>query len=427
MTARPLALFGALLALGACGAPHSSATDAGGDAPTYYRDVQPLLDQHCVMCHQSGGIAPFSLETYANAQEQAQRIAGETKAKVMPPWPPDDTCNSYQSDRALTEAQIDTLQKWAAAGAPQGNPSDQKSNVTGGTPANPFGRDADLVVKNPTPYVSPPTSDTDDYHCFVSDPQLTADRDVIGVNIVPGNGSIVHHVILYEVEQKNLDKLAQLDPTGQGYTCFGDAKVDANWVATWAPGGTAIKFPDTTGIRLHAGSKLVMQVHYNLLNGRGQSDQSQTQLYFSPTPVENVASIYPIIQYLFQLPAGQSGIEVPFTYTLTASDGNARIWGVAGHMHLLGTAWKMDLEKGDHSSDQCLLHIPSWNFHWQGMYFLDQPVLAVPGDMLHMKCVYDNSAANQPVINGDRQEPRDVTWGEGTTDEMCLGLVYVTQ
>jgi len=74
----------------------------------------------------------------------------------------------------------------------------------------------------------------------------------------------------------------------------------------------------------------------------------------------------------------------------------------------------------------CAIDIPQWNFHWQQFYYYQQPILVGPGDIVRLECTYDNSADNQPIINGVRAQPAPLMWGEATTDEMCLNYLYFT-
>ena len=101
-----------------------------------------------------------------------------------------------------------------------------------------------------------------------------------------------------------------------------------------------------------------------------------------------------------------------------------RIYGVAGHMHLRGVDIRIELNPGTPRA-QTLLHIPHWDFHWQDAYYLEHPVDADTGDTIRVSCRFDNSRGAQPVVGGKRLAPRYVLWGEGTTDEMCLGLLQV--
>ena len=100
------------------------------------------------------------------------------------------------------------------------------------------------------------------------------------------------------------------------------------------------------------------------------------------------------------------------------------IYGVAGHMHLRGRDIKVVLDPGT-PKEQTLLHIPAWDFHWQDVYYLMHPVAIGPGDTIRVSCAFDNSRAAQPVVGAKQLAPRYVVWGEGTTDEMCLGMLGV--
>jgi hypothetical protein len=93
-------------------------------------------------------------------------------------------------------------------------------------------------------------------------------------------------------------------------------------------------------------------------------------------------------------------------------------------MHLRGIDIRVDLNPGTPTA-RTLLHIPHWDFHWQDAYYLAQPVDANAGDTIRVTCRFDNSARRQPVVWGKRLKPRYILWGEGTTDEMCLGLLQV--
>src|SRR5919202_5320730 len=98
-------------------------------APTYYRDVAPILDAKCASCHRVGGVAPFSLTTAKAARLHAQGIVRMTKAGLMPPWMPgaDSAPLVGRETRRLSPAELDTLARWAAAGAPAGDATDRRS------------------------------------------------------------------------------------------------------------------------------------------------------------------------------------------------------------------------------------------------------------------------------------------------------------
>src|SRR5678815_2560091 len=101
----------------------SSGPTLDPNAPKYTTDVQPILQAKCVACHTAGGIAPFSLETFEAAKAQASAIKSAVTARVMPPWPPNDSCTPYEHDRSLTQDQIDTIAAWVDGGVQQGDPN----------------------------------------------------------------------------------------------------------------------------------------------------------------------------------------------------------------------------------------------------------------------------------------------------------------
>ena len=91
-------------------------------------------------------------------------------------------------------------------------------------------------------------------------------------------------------------------------------------------------------------------------------------------------------------------------------------------MHLLAKSIKIELNP-DTNDAKTLLHIPKWDFHWQGNYWFRTPVVLKPNDVIRTTCVFDNSLENQPVIGDKATEPKYVMWAEATTDEMCLGIL----
>jgi len=239
---------------------------------------------------------------------------------------------------------------------------------------------------------------------------------------------------------------------------------DASWIAAWAPGWGGGRLPDGTGVPLAAGSRIVMQVHYNLLNGHAP-DRSQAVLTAAPasaelTPVKTMLMPAPIelacaksehgplcnrmaaLEALSQkygstaalvptgllLLCGRSPANVrpsPVTSCDRRIDQPTTIVVVAGHMHLLGASIRLTLNPG-RPGEKILLDIPHWNFHWQNAYTLAKPVQANPGDVIRVTCRYD-VGKRRGLGTAVARTPRYVLWGEGTTDEMCLGILQVTR
>jgi hypothetical protein len=462
---------------------------AGGTStsgPTYDRDVAPILDAKCASCHRLGGIAPFALTTAADAQAHAGGIVRMTKAGLMPPWMPgaDSAPIIGREKRRLTATELQTLAGWTAAGAPAGNPGDRHSKPSFGAGLGGPGRT--IVLAPPRAYAPHAAGGgIDDYHCFLLDPKLKQNAFVTGALIKPQRTGIVHHVILYEAAGPQATAAEQLNATsgGKGWSCFGGPNLPFDlagtgsidrlgqppWIAAWVPGHTTNALPAGTGVLLHKGAKVIMQVHYNLIEASGP-DRSRAWLRVRPATTHLIALDTHLIAAPVELPcptgmtgpkctrtqaiqdvAAKYGPDAAFTpfallrlcgktladYPRNVGAGTKittscdrpfssaqTIYGVAGHMHLRGRDIKVVLDPGT-AKEQTLLHIPAWVFHWQDVYYLKTPIKVTAADTVRVTCTFDNSKADQPVVGTKQLTPRYVVWGEGTTDEMCLAMLSV--
>ena len=325
-----------------------------------------------------------------------------------------------------------------------------------------------LTLRMPEAYrPSPPTSAaTDDYRCFLLDPGLAEDVDVTGTDVQPGNPTVVHHVILFRVPPEQVQEAEQLDQAteGQGWTCFGDSGLqtggdldDAPWLGAWAPGGRESVLRAGYGAPLEQGSRIVMQVHYNLLAGDGE-DVSATRLRVAPADADLTPVTTMLLPAPVELPcrpgrrdnplcdrdaaladveervgyAGAAGwlhvlcgTPVQPSSTTHCDRRIARpttVLGVAGHMHLLGKEIRVEVNPGTPRA-RTLLDIPVWNFDDQSMRPI-RPTRLETGDEVRVTCRHSQRIRDQiPAFEG--QPDRYVVWGEGTSDEMCLGLLQV--
>jgi len=325
-----------------------------------------------------------------------------------------------------------------------------------------------------------PKGVTDDYRCFLLDPKQSGDVSVTSARIEPGQARVVHHVILFRVAPAQIAEARALDgsDSGLGWSCFGgtglaagddagsfvDSLNDASWVSAWAPGWGGNRLPDGTGVPLARGSQIVMQVHYNLLNGRAP-DRSRALLTVAPasaglTPLKTMLLPGPVElacapaergrlcsrnEALFDLsrkygsgaafvPAGllilcRGTASTPVPKATSTCDRRitapTTIHIAAGHMHLLGSAIRLELNPGTPRA-KVLLDIPRWDFHWQNAYALERAVNAAPGDVVRVTCRHDVHKRMHGA-HGVPKTPRYILWGEGTTDEMCLGILQVTR
>lgn len=402
---------------------------------SWHANVGPLVQQKCGGCHEEGGIGPFALETYAQAYEQREALKSAVLSRHMPPWPPSSDCAEYADDRSLTQEQVALLTGWVDAGAPEGNPSDAPANprpITTGISR------VDATLRMPTAYT--PQQSPDDYRCFLLDWPYADLRYVTGFRANPGNVGIVHHVIAFLAEPQQVSAAQALDDKepGPGYTCFGGPGLDSGrtaWLGSWAPGSPGVDYPSGTGLRVAPGSKVILQVHYNTGHAGhgGQVGPDETSVSFKVDgAVDKEAFVQPWLnpdwlQGTMKIPAGKADVVHGFAFDPTSvaaqltggtfKDGlPITVHNVGLHMHTLGTSARLDIQRRS-GARECLLDIPRWDFHWQGGYALRQPRVVNPGDSIRLECHWDNSAPGAT----------DVNWGEGTGDEMCLGLYYMTQ
>ncbi len=399
------------------------------EAVTYHRDMVPLLARYCTGCHVADGIAPFALTDYDSVARYAASIRRAVQAGTMPPWLASEAGLPLRYSHKLRPQDSELLLRWLDSGMEKGNPeSPPRSDIPPPETVELPRPDRRLM---PEASYLPNAKQADDYRCFVVGDELASDLYVHAVAIQPDQVRIVHHVVLFEVPSSGVAKVrALLGKDGQvGYNCFGGAGSgdDARVVMAWAPGGVPARFPAGTGLKLARGSILVMQVHYNLANG-ARADRTSAVMELSATPPPRLAQIWPVAnpRGLF-IKAGDAAarqtVEFP-VWQLAAyygfPAGNLLLHGSAPHMHLLGRKQTVAVVDGP-----LLLEIPRWDFNWQLPYAFQTPYELRPQDTLQITCEFDNSASNQPVVDGQRQPPRDVRWGEGTHDEMCLNFLYV--
>lgn len=426
-------LIAALLLVGVSGCSDDPEPTEPSEEVSYYADIQPIMAAHCVDCHSEGAIGQGLLTDYANVAARAPAIESATKARTMPPWLADGECNDYHGDRSLSQEQIDTIARWVAQGAPEGDPSEapavQKNDEATGMTR------VDQTIEMPVDYE--PRLSPDDYRCFIVDWPESETKFVTGIGFNPGNSTTVHHVIAFMATPAQVATYQALDDAeeGPGYTCYGGPggpnDGTTGFLGGWAPGTDPYDFPAGTGVRVDPGSKVVMQVHYNQITWNGEPDRTSVDVMLADSVDKEAQwAFYANPQWIFGLdmpiPAGDPDVVHSFSLDPTGFFGGAfDMYQVGLHMHTRGTQATLDIVR-ENSDEACLLDIPRWDFDWQFPYRLKEPVRIDKGDQLRITCHWDNSPENQPSVGGMPMPPQDLNWGEGTNDEMCLGLVYLT-
>jgi hypothetical protein len=470
-----LALSGtALVLVAACGSgagSPSTSTDssshaggAGGTdvgvAPTFHKDVEPILQQKCQSCHAPGKIAPFSLMTYADAAPVAGLVAARTEDRSMPPFAARDTAEckprvGWQHDLRLSDAEIATLDAWAKTGAAEGDPADAPPPVAVAEDGLPG---VEIAVKPDVPFVA--SGDKDQFRCFVMDPGLTEDRFLNGSHFVAGNPAVVHHALMY-LDTKGAS--ASLAGPDGAYDCFGGPGFSgAALIGAWAPGGVPAEYPSNAGLPIPKGSRLVMQIHYHPAGASAAPDATTFQMRFTKSAPEWLASVALIGNDTgpssggnglqpgpndqggveFRIPAGAKGHTESMRFTFPKVYQGAplpelKLYSIGTHMHYVGTDMLIGVVResptAQDPAEECLIQTPRWDFNWQRLYSYDAPIESLPtlrgGDRLDLRCTYDNSGDNPFVVKALLEQklpaPVDVHLGETTLDEMCLGAFVV--
>ncbi|MCB1154121.1 hypothetical protein KDL45_10765, partial [bacterium] len=428
--------------------------DAGDDdtvepytGPTYYQDVKPIMDSRCVSCHTDGGIGPMALDDYEGAERYSLDVANEVRDRAMPPWNADSGYTKYQNNPALTPQQIDTIYQWAHAGAPEGDPDNP------GEPIPVVGLEldhVDLTLKLPVDYVPEiKGNETDEYRCFLIDWPYDTVKYVTGFDATPENRNIVHHLAVYLLDSSLPDSTFEEVETWPtiderpGYSCFGgpsatyegkDAlQVPVQQLAQWVPGNGARVFPQGSGIKVNPGSKIVLQMHYYVEEQyRNESDKTGIDFMLADD-VEKLGAYAPFLNVLWPtkpekmlIPAGATDVRHstkqdprwylgPFVGGAIDLDDGFTIHSGMLHLHLLGRGGTLKLMHEDGTEDY-IVEVGHWDFNWQREYVLQDSLEFKDGDKLFLECRYDN----------DKPGAKDVTWGERSVEEMCVGNMFIT-
>lgn len=348
--------------------------------------------------------------------------------------------------------------------------SSTPSTTNAGLSARPGERMVTVAV--PADYApKAPAGATDEYRCFVVDPELSEDVMITGTQFLPGNPAIVHHSILFAANSEQAPAAEQLDAAdpAPGYECFGGAMLPArggvlagldesDWITAWAPGGKAGQMPKGYGMQLPQDGLIIIQMHYNLRSEQGvdntavqlrvtEKDLKPMRTMLLPAPVElpcapgesgRLCDRTDAVDDVVSRFGADSGATIAGLQLLCGGDPDdpressvqtcdrpvskqAKVFAVAGHMHLLGREISVTLNPGQ-PDEKVLLDITNWDFDQQGAVPLDTPVRIGPGDTLRVRCRHDATLRSQlPALQGT--PARYVVWGEGTTDEMCLAIL----
>ncbi len=376
--------------------------------PTFSREVAPIIFDACTPCHRAGGPGPFSLASYKDVRQRATQVLQVTRSRFMPPWKVEPSVGHFEGQRPVTDAELATLEAWVAAGTPEGDPA-----VTPPLPAFADGwllGTPDLVVTLPEAFVLQ-AEPTDSFRIFAIPLAVSKRTYVRGIEFHPGNPRVVHHANIRVDRTPTSRTLDEADPL-PGYDGLmpRTAEYPDGHFLGWTPGQVAPLVGPDLAWTLEPGSDLVVQLHMQP-SGAVEKVQPVIGLYFSDRPPVRTPSILRLGSQGIDIPPGDGRYVIRDAYTLPV---DADILAIQPHAHyrakeIVGTA------TFPNGSTRRVMHIRDWDFRWQHVYRLVQPVSLPKGTTLSMEYTYDNSPEN---VRNPEVPPRRVLWGQRSKDEM---------
>jgi hypothetical protein len=390
-------------------------------APTFYRDVLPILQDHCQSCHRAGEIAPMPLVSYEQSRQEASAIAQMTSAHAMPPWFADPCCGKFLDDPSLTATQISVLKEWADAGAPAGNQKDAPPPphwAEGWNISQP-----DEIIKMPQP-VSVPAEGTVEYTYEIVPTGFAEDRWVRMSELRPSSRAHVHHAVVYIRPPDS--KWLRGAPVGEPFTAstLHDEQLrhqahetTSDLLLVYAPGSSPDHWPADMAKFVPAHSDLVFQMHYTT-NGHAAQDQTELGIVFASQPPKRRVLTLQLANAhdMIPIPPNTDNYRVEVHGSIP---NDCLLLSFFPHMHLRGKRFEYDIVHPDRSIET-LLRV-NYDFYWQLSYRLAEPRALAAGTQLQAIAWYDNSKKNRH--NPDPDSP--VQWGDQTWNEMMVGFFDV--
>jgi len=388
--------------------------------PTFYKDVLPILQNHCQECHRPGEIAPMALLTYQQTRPWAKSIKTNVLSGKMPPWPADPHFGKFANDRSLSRPELDTLSAWADSGAAEGKVSDApppRAFVAGWNIPQP-----DVVIKMPEAF-SIPAKGTIEYQYVIVPSGFTEDKWVQAVEVRPSNRAVVHHAVVF-VREPNSRWLAGAktgvafapDVSSPQERLINTGGGGSDILTTYTPGMVPDNWGPGQAKLIKAGSDLVFQIHYTA-DGAAGADQTSIGLVFAKQPPKQKIVSVSASNRMFKIPAGDADYSAQATFTVRAP---MTLVNLFPHLHLRGKAFQYDVIYPDGRTDT-ILKVDKWSLNWQLSYTLAEPLALPAGTRIRATAWWDNSA-NNPA-NPDPSA--EVSWGEQSWEEMLVGFMNV--
>jgi len=407
--------------------------------PTFSEDVAPIFYKNCTTCHHTGGVAPFSLVDLDSANAYLADMYESVAKGNMPPWHAEGPHGVFRNDRRLADADRETILRWLKTGAKPGDMNKlpprpvYPTTWAMGTP--------DAIVSMTEDYLVPATG-TVEYQFFEVPANITEEKWVQAIEILPGAREVVHHVLVYAKvppapaapaaapapapETNPAPRPQPLFIRNPAYATPPDAprqdllhpppRQMGALIGSTAPGTNIVEFPAGTALRLRPGTVLTFAMHYTT-HGHEMKDRSAVGFRFAKEMPNEEIYASSFQNGSFTIPAGAKNVAVPSELGVSQP---VKIYGLLPHTHLRGVRWQYKLEKPDGTSE-IILDVPRYDFNWQAYYLFATPLEIPAGGKIAAMAWYDNSATNKSNPN----PAVDVKWGDQTWEEMqYTGFLY---
>jgi len=411
------AYLAAPLLVALCGT--GPASHKAPEAPTYAKDIAPIVNKHCVSCHSETKIAPFSLVGYNNASKWAAMMADVTQSKYMPPWKAKPGYGEFRDDPSLTAQEKAAIKSWSEAGAPEGNAADEPpppkltTDWRMGTP--------DMVITPELP-TKIPSEGADFFRDYLVDPKITQPTWVRIVDFRPMQQGTVHHIIPSLVTKEMAEKCAKIKFDHDDHSWDQKSVEDIrtyNKLGFWSTGAPPFVSPDGTAFLIKPGDQFLLDVHYKC-KGKPESEQVRVALYFQKDKPKDEMSVDVVSTNGIYLEPGASNTRV---YAVGDKlEEETTVYAVWPHMHYDGRTIKAWVRYPAGYSKP-LVCIDDWDPEWQLLYYLKKPLTLPVGSQVIVTGTYDNSAKNP---RNPHSPPRVVQAGDSSKDEMLFFELFET-
>jgi mono/diheme cytochrome c family protein len=384
----------------------------GEDILTYTKDVAPIFQRNCVSCHRSGGIAQMPLTNFKEVRPYADRIKKALAEKHVPPWNAVPGYGDFINTHSLSQRETELIFKWIEGGAAEGDPKDAKPSSSSpggwslGTP--------DLILRPESPYNVAPGKDA--YQEFLLPTNLTGDRWLSAIDLLPGNASVVH-CASFSLEPPSRPQQTRTGKVNNQLSASHAYSSRRQLLGTWMPGQKTVTLPDGVAQRLSAGSQIVLTVHYHG-SVKATQDRSALGLYFAKTAVRQQLRAVEINSSDVLVPVGGNPAPVMASYMVQNS---SQAIAITPRVHPLMLSLEATAYRPD-GTVEVLIWTRGYRFDWQPTYYFRQPVDLPKGTRIELKAYFDGMRGNP---NGTQGPPRQSRASGLDLESLCS--LFVTE